>query len=88
MFTDEFFYNSLLVTLMFLIMSAWIGQLCIGLGAAGILRKRNLRMRWLPTAAIMMTMAVPETAAAFMWASMPGPQRNGDSQHHHRFLRS
>ena len=77
MFTDAFFYNSLLVTLMFLIMSAWIGQLCIGLGAAAILRKRNLRMRWLPTAAIMMTMAVPETAAAFMWASMLVPNETG-----------
>lgn len=77
MFTDAFFYNSLLVTLMFLIMSAWIGQLCIGLGAAGILRKRNLRMRWLPTAAVMMTMAVPETAAAFMWASMLVPNETG-----------
>ena len=77
MFTDQFFYNSLRVTLMFLMMSAWIGQLSIGLGAAGVLRRRNLRLRWIPTAAIMMTMAVPETAAAFMWASMLVPNETG-----------
>ena len=77
MFSDPNFYNSLKVTLMFLVLSCWVGQFAIGMGAAGILRRRSLKLRWLPTAAIMMTMAIPETAAAFMWASMLAPNERG-----------
>ncbi|MBU8913170.1 MAG: sugar ABC transporter permease [Spirochaetales bacterium] len=77
MFSDANFYNSVFVTLMFLVLSAWLGQLFIGLGAAGVLRSQSLKLRWLPTAAIMMTMAVPETAAAFMWASILVPNETG-----------
>jgi multiple sugar transport system permease protein len=77
MFTDPNFYNSLRVTALFLVFSAWIGQFLIGLIAASVLRERSVRLRWLPNAAIILPMAVPQAAAAFMWASMLVPNETG-----------
>ena len=77
MFSDPNFYNALRVSALFLIFSAWIGQFFFGLIAASVLRSRSIKLRWLPNAAIILPMAVPQAAAAFMWASMLVPNETG-----------
>ena len=77
LFADPNFYNSLRVTALFLLFSALIGQFFVGLGAALILRQKSIRFRAIPNAAIIMPLAVPETVAAFMWASMLVPNDTG-----------
>ena len=74
---DPNFYNSLRVTGLFLLFSALIGQFLVGLGAALLLRQKSVRFRAIPNAAIIMPLAVPETVAAFMWASMLVPNETG-----------
>lgn len=77
LFADPNFYNSLRVTGLFLLFSALIGQFLVGLGAALMLRQKSVRFRAIPNAAIIMPLAVPETVAAFMWASMLVPNETG-----------
>ena len=77
MLADMNFYNSLRVTGLLLFFSAWVGQFFFGLMGAMVLRNRTVRFRWLPNAAIIMPLAVPHAAAAFMWASMFVPNETG-----------
>ncbi len=77
MFADPNFYNSLKVTGIFLLFSALIGQFLVGLFAAMVMKSRSLRFRAIPNAAIILPLAVPETVAAFMWASMLVPNETG-----------
>jgi multiple sugar transport system permease protein len=57
-------------TTVFTIFSAIIGQFVIGLLAALFLHRRDVRLKWLWSGAILLPLIVPETVAAFAWASM------------------
>ncbi|BCP52283.1 amino acid ABC transporter permease [Kaistia sp. 32K] len=69
LFNDPKFWNSLLVTLLFVIGSAIIGQFILGLVSA-ILLRRPLRMKSIFNSIILLPNAVPEVVAGFMWISM------------------
>jgi multiple sugar transport system permease protein len=69
LFNDAKFWNSLLVTLLFVIGSAVIGQFVLGLLSA-ILLRRPLRMKPIFNSIILLPNAVPEVVAGFMWISM------------------
>ncbi len=67
--TDGNFWRSLSITFWFVLFSAVIGQLVLGLLSALLLRK-PFALRPLVNAIILMPNAVPEVVAALMWASM------------------
>jgi multiple sugar transport system permease protein len=67
--SDPGFWNSLLVTLVFVIGSSIIGQFVLGLAAALALR-RPIALRPVFNAAILLPNAVPEVVAGFIWISM------------------
>lgn len=69
LFTDGNFWRSLAITFWFVLFSAIIGQLVLGLMSAMLLRRR-FALRPLVNAIILMPNAVPEVVAALMWASM------------------
>ncbi|WEK52237.1 MAG: sugar ABC transporter permease [Candidatus Kaistia colombiensis] len=69
LFNDPKFWNSLLVTFLFVIGSAVIGQFVLGLFSA-ILLRRPLRLKPLFNSMILLPNAVPEVVAGFMWISM------------------
>ena len=69
LFNDAKFWNSLLVTLIFVIGSAVIGQFVLGLVSAVVLR-RPLRWKAIFNSIILLPNAVPEVVAGFMWISM------------------
>ena len=66
---DASFWHSLVVTFWFVLFSAIIGQLALGLASAVLLR-RKFRMRPFFNAVILMPNAVPGIVAALMWSSM------------------
>ena len=76
MFSDDNFYNSMRVTSLFLIFSA-LGQFLLGIVGANILRGGKGTLNWITNAAFILPMAIPEAAAAFMWASMIVPNETG-----------
>ena len=55
---------------MFVAFSAIIGQFVFGLASALALHRRDVRLKGLWGAAILMPLVVPETVAAFAWSSM------------------
>lgn len=67
--TDGEFWHSLLVTFIFVLGSAIIGQFVVGLASAIFLR-RPLRFRRFFSAMILLPNAAPEVVAGFMWISM------------------
>jgi multiple sugar transport system permease protein len=67
--SDPGFWNSLLVTLVFVIGSSIVGQFVLGLAAALALR-RPIALRPVFNAAILLPNAVPEVVAGFIWISM------------------
>ena len=69
LFADEGFWNSLLVTFLFVFGSAVIGQFVLGLTSAVLLR-RPLRFKRLISSIILLPNAVPEVVAGFIWISM------------------
>ncbi|WP_323012936.1 sugar ABC transporter permease [Devosia sp.] len=69
LFSDAGFWNSLWVTLIFVIGSAVIGQFVLGLVSALILRQR-VRFRQIFNAIILLPNAVPEVVVGFMWIAM------------------
>lgn len=69
LFNDPKFWNSLLVTFLFVIGSAVIGQFVLGLLSA-ILLRRPLRLKPIFNSIILLPNAVPEVVAGFMWISM------------------
>ena len=64
------FADSFRRTVVFTVFSAIIGQFVIGLLAALFLHRRDVRLKWLWSGAILLPLIVPETVAAFAWASM------------------
>jgi multiple sugar transport system permease protein len=70
LFQDSSFYQSLWLTLIFVFLSAIVGQFVLGLLAALLLNRKGLRFGALASAAILMALVVPETIAAYAWASM------------------
>jgi multiple sugar transport system permease protein len=69
LFNDAKFWNSLLVTFVFVIGSAVIGQFVLGLVSAMALR-RSIRFRRIFSSIILLPNAAPEVVAGFMWISM------------------
>src|SRR5438128_1084764 len=70
LFQDPTFYQSLWLTLVFVFLSAIVGQFVLGLLAALLLNRKGLRGDALFSAAILMPLVVPETIAAYAWGSM------------------
>jgi multiple sugar transport system permease protein len=64
---DPSFWHSILLTLMFVIGSAVIGQNTLGLLIALIMRGRNRIARLIVTGLVLGAWAVPEVVAAFCW---------------------
>jgi multiple sugar transport system permease protein len=69
LFADDGFWNSLLVTLLFVFGSSIVGQFVLGLASALALR-RPIALRPIFNAAILLPNAVPEVVAGFIWISM------------------
>jgi multiple sugar transport system permease protein len=70
LFQDSSFYQSLWLTLVFVFLSAIVGQFVLGLLAALLLNQKGLRGDALFSAAILLPLVVPETIAAYTWGSM------------------
>eukprot|EP01035_Chromulina_nebulosa_P059220 gene59221-81089_t len=69
LFSDARFWNSLLVTFVFVVGSAVIGQFVLGFISAVALRGRRVGGQVFG-AAILLPNAAPEVVAGFMWISM------------------
>lgn len=69
LFSDEGFWNSLLVTFCFVFGSSVIGQFVLGLAAALAL-SRPIALKPIFNAAILLPNAVPEVVAGLIWISM------------------
>ena len=69
LFSDARFWNSLLVTFVFVVGSAVIGQFVLGFISAVALRGRRVGSQVFG-AAILLPNAAPEVVAGFMWISM------------------
>lgn len=69
LFNDAKFWNALVVTFVFVLGSAIIGQFVLGLVSALALRRR-LVFRSLFSSIILLPNAAPEVVAGFMWISM------------------
>ena len=68
MFSDDNFYNSFVTS----------GNLdLVTIVGANILRGGKGTLNWITNAAFILPMAIPEAAAAFMWASMIVPNETG-----------
>jgi len=74
---DPAFRGAIVRTAIFVFVSAIVGQFVLGLAAALILHRRDLRARALLGALIVLPLAVPEVVAGMMWASMLEPERLG-----------
>ncbi len=70
LFQDSTFYQSLWLTLVFVFLSAIVGQFVLGLLAALLLNRKGLRGGAFFSAAILLPLIVPETIAAYAWGSM------------------
>ncbi len=70
LFQDSSFYQSLWLTLIFVFLSAIVGQFVVGLLAALVLNRKGVRGGAIFSAAILMPLIVPETIAAYAWGSM------------------
>ncbi|XVV14961.1 carbohydrate ABC transporter permease [Actinoplanes sp. CA-131856] len=64
---DPSFWHSILLTLVFVVGSAVIGQNTLGLLIALLLRGRHRATRTMVTGLVLAAWAVPETVAAFCW---------------------
>ena len=69
LFADDGFWNSLLITAIFVFGSSIVGQFVLGLFSA-IALNRRIVLRPLFLSAILLPNAVPEVVAGFMWISM------------------
>lgn len=70
LFQDPTFYQSLWLTLIFVFLSAIVGQFVLGLLAALLLNRKGLRGGAFFSTAILLPLIVPETIAAYAWGSM------------------
>ena len=73
LFGDSGFYNSLIVSLEFVILSAVVGQFVFGLLAALLINRRRTRFKSVFAGSMLLPLAVPETIASYAWASMLAP---------------
>lgn len=74
---DPGFHNSLIVSMKFLFWSALVGQFLLGLIAAFLLHRKDLRARDLFGGIVLLPLAVPEIVVAFMWSSLLAPGEFG-----------
>jgi multiple sugar transport system permease protein len=73
LFADAGFYNSLLVSLEFVFLSAIVGQFVFGLLAALLINRPRTRAKALFSGSMLLPLAIPETVASYAWASMLAP---------------
>jgi multiple sugar transport system permease protein len=75
-FHDSEFLNSLRVSLLYLVFSALIGQACLGLVLALLMRKRNRIFKSVLGAIIVVAWVIPDVVAGFLWSTFlaGGPQ--------------
>jgi multiple sugar transport system permease protein len=64
------FHDAFVRTVGFVLFSAIIGQFVLGLAAALLLARKDVRLKGLWGGAILLPLIVPESVAAFAWASM------------------
>lgn len=67
---SEAFRDAFVRTVVFVFTSAIVGQFVLGLASALLLHRRDVKFKSILSAAILLPLVVPETVAAFAWASM------------------
>ncbi|HEV7810139.1 MAG TPA: sugar ABC transporter permease [Candidatus Limnocylindrales bacterium] len=67
---SQAFRDAFLRTVIFVFVSAIVGQFALGLASALLLHRRDVKLKSVLSAAILLPLVVPETVAAFAWASM------------------
>jgi multiple sugar transport system permease protein len=72
LFHDPEFLSSLLHSLYYLVGSAYVGQVALGLGLAFLLRSCSRRVQAAVGGIIVMSWIIPEVIAAFMWFALLG----------------
>lgn len=75
-FHDGEFLNALRVSLLYLVFSALIGQACLGLLLALLMRKRNRIFKAILGGIIVVAWVIPDVVAGFLWSTFlaGGPQ--------------
>jgi multiple sugar transport system permease protein len=74
---SQAFRDAFVRTVVFVFFSAIVGQFLLGLAAALVLHRRDVRLKAVWSAAILLPLVVPETVAAFAWASMLESSNHG-----------
>jgi multiple sugar transport system permease protein len=72
LFTTSDFFGSLVHSLVYLVGSAYLGQVVLGFALALLLRKCSRRIQAIVGGIIVMSWIVPEIIAAFMWYALLG----------------
>jgi multiple sugar transport system permease protein len=72
LFHDPEFLSSLWHSLYYLVGSAYVGQVCLGLALAFLLRSCTRRVQATVGGLIVMSWIIPEVIAAFMWFALLG----------------
>jgi multiple sugar transport system permease protein len=72
LFHDPEFLSSLWHSLYYLVGSAYVGQVCLGLALAFLLRSCTRRVQALVGGLVVMSWIIPEVIAAFMWFALLG----------------
>jgi multiple sugar transport system permease protein len=72
LFQDPEFLSSLVHSLVYLVGSAYVGQVCLGLALAFLLRSCTRRVQAAVGGVIVMSWIIPEIIAAFMWFALLG----------------
>ncbi len=70
LFSDESFWNSLLLSFGFVGASAFLGQFLLGLLLAVLLRRARLISKGLVGGGVLLAWVVPEIVAVYIWASV------------------
>lgn len=68
--SDSGFWNSLKISLEYVILSAVVGQFVFGMLAALLINRRKTRLKPLFSSAMLLPLAIPETIAAYAWSAM------------------
>jgi multiple sugar transport system permease protein len=74
---SQAFRDAFVRTVVFVFFSAIVGQFLLGLASALLLHRRDVRLKAVWSAAILLPLVVPETVAAFAWASMLESSNHG-----------
>jgi len=78
-FTDDAFWSSVGLTLIFTIISAIIGQNVLGLVLALLMRSSWAIVRALTSAIVIAAWVLPEVVAAYLWQAVLGPDGSWNS---------